>query len=103
MSGGTIVTPTHTEHTIQAGVTAEQEKQATPAVEGDAYDEEEETIPHMPDPSIWPLVLAFGMTVMVTGIVFNLFVVLAGIAIFVFAIGGWLYQDVQVARREDHH
>jgi hypothetical protein len=37
------------------------------------------------------------------GIVIHLVVVLVGLAVFVFGIGGWLYQDIQVARRQEHH
>jgi CBS domain containing-hemolysin-like protein len=62
-----------------------------------------EVVVHMPDPSIWPLVIATGTAIVMLGIVLGLWILFAGIAMLVIGIGGWLYQDIQVARRSEHH
>jgi hypothetical protein len=108
-----MATITHQEEDIQ---TTDEVSQSTndgdPAID---YSETEETeagahvegeyIPdtHLPDPSIWPFVIAVGLAILMAGIVIHLVVVLVGLAVFVFGIGGWLYQDIQVARRQEHH
>jgi hypothetical protein len=70
-----------------------------------AAHEEGEYIPdvHLPDPSIWPFVMALGLAILMAGIVLHLLILVAGLAVFVFGLGGWLYQDIQVARRSEHH
>jgi hypothetical protein len=67
-----------------------------------AADEEGEAI-HLPDPSIWPLVIATGVTILLAGIPLHLIIIVTGLAVLVFGIGGWLYQDIQVAKRDGHH
>ncbi len=62
-----------------------------------------EVVVHMPDPSIWPLVIATGTAMLMLGIVLGLWILGAGIVVLVIGIGGWLYQDIQVARRSEHH
>ncbi|NJK79891.1 MAG: cytochrome c oxidase subunit 4 [Chloroflexaceae bacterium] len=58
---------------------------------------------HLPDPSIWPIIIALGISVLLTGIVINLLVILIGLAIFAFGLGGWIYQDIMVSLRQDEH
>lgn len=47
---------------------------------------------HLPPASLWPITLAFGITVAMSGLVFNLWVSLAGGLIFVWAIRGWIQE-----------
>jgi hypothetical protein len=68
-----------------------------------ALAEDDEEIPHLPDPSIWPLVIALGISTLLLGIAVHLYVMIAGLIIFAFGLGGWIYQDIQVARRGEHH
>jgi hypothetical protein len=112
-----MVATTQEEEQIQTMDPAQQESNGIdPAVQPDnmngaatqdetAIHTEEDYIPdvHLPDPSIWPFVMACGLAILMAGIVIHLFIVLAGLAVFVFGLGGWLYQDIQVARRGDHH
>ncbi len=65
--------------------------------------EDDEEIPHLPDPSIWPLVIALGISTLLLGIAVHLYVMIAGLIVFAFGLGGWIYQDIQVARRGEHH
>jgi hypothetical protein len=60
-------------------------------------------IPHLPDPSIWPIVIAFGISILVVGIILGLGVMLLGLLIFVGGVAGWIYQDIQIAKRGEHH
>ena len=45
---------------------------------------------HMPDPSIIPILNAFGLTVMILGITLNWPVIVAGAAIFVVTLIRWI-------------
>ncbi len=51
---------------------------------------------HLPPPSIWPLVLALGLALLLLGLVLNLVLVILGAAITVAAVAFW----VRDARRE---
>lgn len=50
---------------------------------------------HLPDPSIFPLILSIGMTFLAVGLVLGLIVFIAGLVIFAIGLGGWLYEDTQ--------
>lgn len=54
---------------------------------------------HLPDPSIWPITLAFGLLLIALGIIFSRYISLVGIVILLAAIAGW----VQENRSEVHH
>lgn len=80
--------------------------QETTAPNTTAHDEAQDdghAIPHLPDPSIWPLVLSIGITLILLGVALGLLIFLSGIVIFFFGLGGWVYQDIQVAKRGEHH
>ena len=47
---------------------------------------------HMPSPSYWPLVLAFGMLVLAYGLIYHLIGVVIGLAIILLAMYGWAYE-----------
>jgi len=51
---------------------------------------------HLPPPSIWPVVLAVGIAVLLTGLILNLVIVLLGAILTVAAVALW----VRDARRE---
>ena len=55
---------------------AEQEANADPHI-------------HMPSPSYWPLVLAFGLPVMGYGVIFSRWLIPVGAAIVMLVIFGW--------------
>jgi cytochrome c oxidase subunit I len=44
---------------------------------------------HLPSPSYWPIVLAFGLPVMAYGVIFNILLIPAGAAIVLLAMFGW--------------
>jgi hypothetical protein len=90
-----------TDHSEPATANGAAHSDVSPA----AQDDEEgiEVVVHMPDPSIWPLVIATGTAILMLGIVLGLWLVGAGLIVLVIGIGGWLYQDIQVARRSEHH
>ncbi|HEX8648508.1 MAG TPA: hypothetical protein VF715_16565 [Thermoleophilaceae bacterium] len=47
---------------------------------------------HLPDPAYTPVVLAFGITVVVVGVVLSWFVVAAGLVIVAVALTRWIRQ-----------
>jgi hypothetical protein len=47
---------------------------------------------HLPDPSYMPVVLAFGLTIAIVGIVFSWVIVALGGLIFLFALLRWIGQ-----------
>ncbi len=59
------------------------------------HPDEHEAI-HLPPPSIWPVVLAVGIALLLTGLILNLVMVITGALIFVVSIAMW----VRDARRE---
>ena len=81
--------------------------------DGDGHDDDGE-IPHLPPPSIRPLIIGIGLMFTGFGLVYvgpNTVVglVLLGIALVVFGLGlgGWIYDDIREARRQQaeggHH
>lgn len=57
---------------------------------------------HLPDPSIWPIIIALGISTMVVGIIVHLAVIFTGVAVFALGIGGWIWQDIVVSLRQQH-
>ena len=53
---------------------------------------------HLPPPSIWPVVLAVGIALLLTGLIINIAVVIVGAVIFIAALAMW----VRDARTEFH-
>ena len=43
--------------------------------------------------SIWPITLAAGLTLVVSGVVTSLFVSILGVALLIFALGGWAQES----------
>jgi hypothetical protein len=49
---------------------------------------------HLPPPSSRPIVMAFGITLFAAGLVTSIWLVVAGLLIFLFGLGGWIYDDI---------
>lgn len=58
---------------------------------------------HLPDPTIWPFVLAIGITLFAAGVALGLVVILLGLIIVAIGVGGWIYDDIQLERRKEQH
>ncbi len=56
---------------------------------------------HLPSPSYWPIVLAFGLPVIAYGIIYNLVLAVAGAAILLLGIFGWVLEP-SVADESDY-
>ena len=56
---------------------------------------------HLPSPSYWPIVLAFGLPVIAYGIIYNLVLAVAGAAILLLGAFGWVLEP-SVADESDY-
>lgn len=45
---------------------------------------------HLPRPTMWPSVMAAGITMIAAGLILSLFFSLAGAIVFAIALGGWI-------------
>ena len=57
---------------------------------------------HLPAPSYWPIVLAFGMTLIAAGVDSTFIVSIVGIIMLLVAIAGWTLEN-RVAEGDVHH
>jgi cytochrome c oxidase subunit 1 len=57
---------------------------------------------HLPAPSFWPIVLAFGFSLIAIGVVSSIFVSIIGVLVTLFAIAGWTLEN-RAAFQEGHH
>lgn len=57
---------------------------------------------HLPSPSYWPIILAFGMTLIAAGAVSSVIVSLVGVVLLLVAIVGWTWEN-RDAEEEDAH
>jgi len=48
---------------------------------------------HLPSPSFWPIVLAFGLALIAIGVVSTLYVSLVGVVVMLVAIAGWTLEN----------
>jgi cytochrome c oxidase subunit 1 len=48
---------------------------------------------HLPSPSYWPIVLAFGFALIAIGVVSSIFVSIAGILVVLTSITGWTLEN----------
>jgi cytochrome c oxidase subunit 1 len=48
---------------------------------------------HMPRPSFWPIVLAAGLVLIAFGVVLDIIVSIAGVAVLLAAIAGWALEN----------
>ncbi len=44
---------------------------------------------HLPPTSLWPITLAFAISIMASSLVLNLFVLVPGLILFILALRGW--------------
>jgi uncharacterized membrane protein len=59
---------------------------------------------HMPSPSYWPIVLAFGLTLIAIGVIFGTLISLLGVIVLLAAIAGWTRENrAEAAVEEMHH
>ena len=65
--------------------------------DGHTHDE-----PHMPAPSLSPIILAAGMTALVFGLVFGPIVLVLGVLGIAAGLGTWLYDEIKNAGAEQH-
>ncbi|MEI7547797.1 MAG: cytochrome c oxidase subunit 4, partial [Actinomycetota bacterium] len=56
---------------------------------------------HMPSPSYWPIVLAFGLPIIAYGVIFNLLLSVVGAAILLLGVFGWVLEP-SVAEDSDY-
>lgn len=57
---------------------------------------------HLPAPSYWPIVLAFGLALIAAGVVSTIIVSIVGIVVLLVAITGWTLEN-RVAEGQEHH
>ncbi len=57
---------------------------------------------HLPSPSYWPIVLAFGLVLIAIGVVSSFIVSIVGIIVMLVAIAGWTLEN-RAAGQEEHH
>lgn len=57
---------------------------------------------HLPSPSYWPIILAFGMTLIAVGVVSTIFISLVGIIVLLVAIVGWTWENRDAEQGEGH-
>ncbi len=55
---------------------------------------------HMPRPSLWPLVLAIGLTMIMAGVISTLWVSLLGLGLLLIAIWRWTQENREVDPQE---
>ena len=47
---------------------------------------------HMPNPSYWPMVIAFGLFCMASGLIFGLPISIIGVAVIFIGVNGWAFE-----------
>jgi len=57
---------------------------------------------HLPSPSYWPIILAFGMTLIAAGAVSSVVASLVGIVILLVAVVGWTWENRDAEQEEAH-
>jgi hypothetical protein len=60
-----------------------------------------ESPPHVPKPSIWPILVAAGITMMVVGVLSHWLVSVVGIILLVVSLGGWTQENREQAQPVD--
>ena len=57
---------------------------------------------HLPSPSYWPITLAFGLVLMVSGVVSSIWISLVGLVVLLVALGGWTFENRAEGKEEKH-
>lgn len=58
--------------------------------------------PHMPAPSLSPIILAAGMTFLIFGIALGPIAIALGVIGIIIGLGTWLYDEIKNAGAEQH-
>jgi cytochrome c oxidase subunit 1 len=58
---------------------------------------------HLPPSSYWPIVLAFGLTLIAIGIIFGLLISGLGLIVLLVAIAGWTQENRKLPAEGTHH
>ena len=69
---------------------------------GSTYGEESHNI-HLPQPSYWPVVASIGMLVFGFGLIYNVAVIVIGVAITMIAVYAWSFEPVNDPEDEPAH
>ena len=57
---------------------------------------------HLPSPSYWPIVLAFGLALIAVGVVSTIYVSIVGVVVMLVSIAGWTLEN-RAAGQVGHH
>jgi cytochrome c oxidase subunit I len=57
---------------------------------------------HLPSPSFWPIVLAFGMALIASGVIWSIFISIAGVVVLLVSIAGWALENRAEDQEENH-
>ena len=57
---------------------------------------------HLPSPSYWPIVLAFGLTLISAGVIWGFYISIVGVIVLLIAIGGWTLENRSRHVEENH-
>lgn len=57
---------------------------------------------HLPSPSYWPIVLAFALTLISSGVIWGIFISLAGVILLLIAVAGWTLENRKTGQEEHH-
>jgi len=57
---------------------------------------------HLPSPSYWPITLAFGLVLMVSGVVSSIWVSLVGLVVLLVALAGWTFENRAEEKEKTH-
>jgi len=57
---------------------------------------------HLPSPSYWPIILAFGLALIAIGVVSSIVVSIVGVVVLLVSIAGWALEN-RTAGQEEHH
>lgn len=60
-----------------------------------------ETPEHVPEVSLWPIMLAAGITLLVIGIITSFIVSILGLLLLFFSIAGWTQENRAISRRAE--
>jgi len=57
---------------------------------------------HLPPPSYWPIILAFGLVLIAIGVVSTIFVGVVGVIVLLVAIAGWTWENRSTGEEDGH-
>lgn len=58
---------------------------------------------HLPPPSYWPIVLAFGLALIAIGVIFGTVISLVGVIVLLVSIAGWTQENRRIAAAQEMH